>query len=222
MKNPDIGQHWTNDEHTNGRRSLLAGNTPNNVYIHRKVRLWTFRKSKNFWIFCAFLYPKRYLSKNVHFGISEVGTQNLGYVRNEYDLMCNIWRELSLYMQNHDFNIFYAFLHPKRYFSIFQCGWPKNFKVEKSKILIFPKNALKCFKNQTCLVEYFWGLGGPISGQIWWLNVPMANLSKIEILVKMHFLGIFGSKRYFRFFGTKWSKLSYFFENVFFRAQRCL
>ena len=43
-------------------------NIPNNVYIQRKLTFWRIRKSKNFLIFDAFLYPKRPKREILDFG----------------------------------------------------------------------------------------------------------------------------------------------------------
>ena len=59
MKDPAKGQEQAIGRNTNAYNFLPIGDTPINVYIERKLRLWRFQKFQNFWIFDAFLYPKR-------------------------------------------------------------------------------------------------------------------------------------------------------------------
>ena len=59
MKDPAKGQDQAIGGNSNAYIFLPIGDTPINVYIERKLRLWRFQKFKNLWIFYAFLYPKR-------------------------------------------------------------------------------------------------------------------------------------------------------------------
>ena len=59
MKDTAKGQDQAIGGNSNAYIFLPIGDTPINVYIERKLRLWRFQKYHNFWIFDAFLYPKR-------------------------------------------------------------------------------------------------------------------------------------------------------------------
>ena len=59
MKDPAKGQEQAISGNTNAYIFLPIRDTPINVNIERKLRLWRFHKFQNFGIFDAFLYPKR-------------------------------------------------------------------------------------------------------------------------------------------------------------------
>ena len=75
VKDTGIGGSQAFMQEKNERIFLTIGDMPINVHIERKLRVSRFWKFKNFSFFDAFLYPKRYLSENMGFGVFEVGIQ---------------------------------------------------------------------------------------------------------------------------------------------------
>ena len=128
-----------------GRRFLLVGNIPNNVYIQRKLRSWTF------WILKIFLILMPFCNQNGKCVKSWI----LGFLRSEHKKLAREWMRATylpllkserVYICKNRKKYFLCFFASKTVFFDFFWASSKFFKVKKSKISIFSKSALKWSK----------------------------------------------------------------------------
>ena len=131
-----------------------------------------------------------------------------------------IWERLN--PPKHNFNIFYAFLHPKRYFWPFWILVTKILGVKKLIFFDFPEMCSKAF---LLMNIGYWRLWGSVSDNFWVATVISSPCVKIRNFPKNVIFAIF------EIFGC-WSfrlqksikiikKYENFFKNKLFISQRC-
>ena len=222
MINQTIAGLFDMDLTLSGNNFFLARNLPNNVYIDRKLKFWRIQKFKNFFIFSAFLHPKRYikfLMENCEIVDFYKSFWIFGF---EVQLTAAFLFGKSLWVKKIIFILFMHFCTQNGNFlaKLFLTHKSKFWKNRKFSIF---SNLLKNgSRSDICIKKCFLTSCELISEYISWNLMILSYFTKIEFSWFLDFLGFSRFFRVYRFGckkGLKMSKFEIFFKNVSIRPK---